>query len=55
MTRMTVPAPALGIRLRAPLTVKVALPEYVPSDTVTVWSPAVVAGTVNPQLLLASR
>jgi hypothetical protein len=32
----TVPGPALGIRLRPALTVKVALPEYVPSDTVTV-------------------
>jgi hypothetical protein len=49
------PAPALGIRLMAELTVKVALPEYVPSDTVTVWGPAVVAGTVNAQVLLASR
>jgi hypothetical protein len=55
MTRMTVPAPALGIRLRAGLTAKVALPVYVPSDTVTVWMPAVVAGTVNVQLLPASR
>src|SRR5205085_316287 len=36
MARATVPAPALGSRLKAALTVKVALPEYVPSDTVTV-------------------
>ena len=48
-------APALGLRLMARVTVKVALPEYVPSDTATVWGPAVVAGTVNAQVLLAGR
>jgi hypothetical protein len=47
--------PALGIRLMPRVTVKVALPEYVPSDAVTVCSPAVAGGTVNVQLLLASR
>jgi hypothetical protein len=35
----------------ARVTVKVALLEYVPSDTVTVWGPAVAAGTANVQKL----
>ena len=32
-----------------------ALPEFVPSDAVTVEEPAAAAGTVNAQVLLASR
>jgi hypothetical protein len=47
--------PTLGVRLMPRVIVKVALPEYVPSDAVTVWGPAVVTGTVNVQWLLASR
>jgi hypothetical protein len=47
--------PALAVRLMAGSTVKVALPEYVPSDAVTVWGPASTTGTVNAQLLLAGR
>src|SRR5919197_466195 len=46
-------APPAGVTLRSVLTVKVVLPENLPSDTVTLWGPAVVAGTVNAQLLLA--
>jgi hypothetical protein len=48
---------ALGARLMAGLTVKVevVVPAFVPSDAVTVWGPAVVAGTVNAQLLLVGR
>ena len=46
------PAPAIGFRLIAGLTVKIAEAEYVaPSDAVTVWSPAATAGTVNAQKL----
>jgi hypothetical protein len=33
----------------------VALPEFVPSDAVTVEEPVAAAGTVNAQLLLAGR
>src|SRR5437868_6631916 len=44
-------AAVLGLRLRDGLTVKVAVPVYVPSDTVNVWSPPVAAGMVNVQLL----
>jgi hypothetical protein len=46
---------ALGVRLMAELTAKVALPESVPSDAVTVCGPAGAVGTVNAQLLLAGR
>jgi hypothetical protein len=46
------PAPAIRFRLMAGLTVKIAEAEYaVPSDAVTVWIPALVAGTVNAQKL----
>ena len=46
------PGPAIGFRLIAGLTVKIAEAEYVaPSDAVTVWSPAATAGTVNAQKL----
>jgi hypothetical protein len=44
-------APALAVRPMAGLTVKVVMPEYVPSDAVTGWIPAGAAGTVNPQEL----
>jgi hypothetical protein len=49
--------PTASILVMAGLTVKVALvvPAVVPSDAVTVWSPAVAAGTANAQLLLAGR
>ena len=54
---LTAPAvPVFGVRVMARLTVKVAVAEYgVPSDTVTVWEPAVAAGTVNAQLLVVGR
>jgi hypothetical protein len=43
-------APAVRFRLIADVTVKIAEAEYaVPSDAVTVWSPAATAGTVNGQ------
>jgi hypothetical protein len=47
--------PARGVRLMAGVTVKVALPAYVPSHAVTVWGPAGAAGTLNAQWLLAGR
>jgi hypothetical protein len=44
------PAPALAVRLMAGVTVKLAAAEVsLPFDAVTVWGPAVAAGTVNAQ------
>jgi hypothetical protein len=47
--------PARGVRLMDRVTVKVALPAYVPYDAVTVWGPAGAAGTLNAQWLVAGR
>jgi hypothetical protein len=44
-----------GVAVAVAMTVKMAVPEYEPSDTLTVCEPAVAAGTVNAQLLLAGR
>src|ERR687885_405930 len=51
LTAAPLPAgpPSAGVRLMDALTVYVALVEYPPSDTVTLWVPTVVSGTVNPQ------
>jgi hypothetical protein len=51
LTAAPLPAgPVLGIRLMAGLTVYIAEAEFAfLSDAVTVWVPAVAAGTVNTQ------